>query len=286
MGKKIVLGRGLDALLGGNSEYDSEKKSGAIAHLNPAHIRVSPYQARAQVDEEALENLTASIKEYGVLQPILVRPLGHDRYELVAGERRWQASQKAGLRKIPALIQEMDDQKAMALGLIENIQRENLDPIEEAQGLLRLHEEFSLSHEAIAQAIGRKRSSISNQLRLLKLSLPVQEAIKRGELEVGHGKVLLSLPQSLQESWGEKACKGGWSVRELERRLQVKPRSEKNPQSSSSAISLQEDLSDFFAMKVVLQESSKKGRGKVIFHYTSLDDLQRLLQKIHFDRQR
>ena len=235
-----------------------------------------------QVDEEGLEDLAASIKEHGVLQPVLVRPLGHDRYELVAGERRWKASQKAGLSKIPALIQDIDDQKAMALGLIENIQRENLDPIEEARGLWRLQEEFALSHEAIAHAVGRKRSSISNQLRLLKLPLPLQEAIKRGELEVGHGKVLLSLPEPLQESWGEKARQGGWSVRELERRLQVKSHPKKNKQSSS-AISLQEDLSDFFAMKVILQENNKKGTGKVIFHYTSLDELQRLLQKIHFD---
>ena len=282
MAKKIVLGRGLDALLGGTSELSSEKKNSSIAYLNPDNICISPYQARMQVDEEGLEDLAASIKEHGVLQPVLVRPLGHDRYELVAGERRWKASQKAGLSKIPALIQDIDDQKAMALGLIENIQRENLDPIEEARGLWRLQEEFALSHEAIAHAVGRKRSSISNQLRLLKLPLPLQEAIKRGELEVGHGKVLLSLPEPLQESWGEKARQGGWSVRELERRLQVKSHPKKNKQSSS-AISLQEDLSDCVSMKVILQENNKKGTGKVIFHYTSLDELQRLLQKIHFD---
>ena len=184
------LGRGLDALLGGG---DEARPSDALLTLPVAQIRPGRYQPRTKMDQQALAELAASIRSQGVMQPLLVRPVERDRYELVAGERRWRAAQMAGLEEVPALVREVPDDAALAMSLIENIQRENLNPMEEAAGIQRLVEEFKMTHEQAADAVGRSRSATTNLLRLLKLAKPVQEMLMEGALEMGHARALLAL---------------------------------------------------------------------------------------------
>lgn len=214
------LGRGLDSLLANGADNSSGDRLTTVAVKD---IRPGRYQARVQIDDEALQELADSIKAQGVIQPVIVREHGLSRYELIAGERRWRAAQIAGLTEIPAVIKTISDETALAMGLIENLQRENLNPIEEAQGLKRLADEFGLTHETIAQAVGKSRSAISNSLRLLSLPEPVQEMLYQRRLEMGHARALLTLPVVEQLELAQKAVKNGWSVREVERRSQAAP---------------------------------------------------------------
>src|SRR5436190_12092050 len=206
MAKLKGLGRGLDALLSGS---DEARAGDALRSLSLDRIRAGRYQPRTRMDEESLAELADSIRNQGVMQPILVRPVDAGRYEIIAGERRWRAAQRAGLKEIPALIRVVPDQAALALALIENIQREDLNPLEEAQGIKRLVEEFGLTHDAAAQAVGRSRSAISNLLRLTQLAQPVQALVLAGKLDMGHARALLALPPGQQAMAAAKIAAEG-----------------------------------------------------------------------------
>src|SRR5438445_10256232 len=213
MAKLKGLGRGLDALLLGS---DAETATDALKSLPIDRIRSGRYQPRTRMDDASLAELSESIKVQGVVQPILVRPVDGGRYEIVAGERRWRAAQRAGLKEIPALIRAVPDQAALALALVENIQREDLNPLEEAQGIKRLIEEFGLTHEAAAQAVGRSRSAVTNLLRLTQLARPVQELLLAGSLEMGHARALLSLAPDAQVLAANRIVAQELSVRDAE----------------------------------------------------------------------
>src|SRR5271169_5121565 len=218
MAKLKGLGRGLDALLSGSDETASRD---ALQSLALERIGPGRYQPRTRMDEASLAELAESIKAQGVMQPILVRPVEAGRYEIVAGERRWRAAQRAGLKEIPALVRVVPDQTALALSLIENNQREDLNPLEEAQGIKRLIDEFGLTHETAAQAVGRSRSAVTNLLRLTQLAAPVQALVLADKLDMGHARALLPLPAAQQATAAAKLVADAMSVRDAERLVQA-----------------------------------------------------------------
>jgi ParB family chromosome partitioning protein len=280
------LGRGIDALLGGSVEdvaEDRAEKEGSLRQIAVDLLQRGKYQPRSHMDQEALAELAESIKQQGVVQPIVVRPLGEGRYEIVAGERRWRASQLAGLDKIPALVREIPDEAAIAVALIENIQRENLNPIEEAAALQRLANEFHLTHEQVAAHVGRSRAAVSNLLRLLNLNSDVRAMLESGELEMGHGRALLALEGQAQSQAARQIAHKGLSVREAEalvRHSQGKPKtSAKSAKVDADTADLQRELSDRLGAKVSLSHT-KSGKGKLVIEYNSLDELDGILQKI------
>jgi ParB family chromosome partitioning protein len=287
--KKRGLGRGLDALLGSAGMPEQSPQSREMAGLRELPVDLierSRYQPRADFNEEALQELADSIRAQGVIQPIVVRPLaGHpNRYELIAGERRWRAAQLAGLHEIPAVIREVDDQAAMAMALIENIQRQALNPIEEAVALNRLIGEFGLTHEQTAEAVGRSRAAVSNMLRLLNLEPEVKSLVEQRELEMGHARALLALRGAPQIQAARHIIDKGLSVRETERL--VKKQSEPKTKTSDAShgldpdtLRLQEDLSEKLGAKVQFQPA-KGGKGKLVIHYNSLDELDGILNHI------
>ena len=276
------LGRGLDALLAGNEKPGKEQqRSLPVGRLQPGK-----YQPRTQMDPASLEELAASIRAQGLMQPILVRPvgdaLGGERYEIVAGERRWRAAQMAGLSEVPTLVREIPDESALAMALIENIQRENLNPLEEAQGLQRLIDEFSMTHQQAADAVGRSRPAASNLLRLLQLSPPVQEMLMRGELDMGHARALLPLSSALQTMLAQRIVQKGLSVREAERLVQLAlkpPHPAEEAKPDRDVLRLQEELSDFLGAKVEIR-TNKKGAGKIQIDFGDLDQLEGILQRL------
>ena len=281
MAKLKGLGRGLDALLSTVEASDDR-----LTTLPVQRIRPGKYQPRQHIADAALQELAASIKAQGVIQPVVVREVGLGDYELIAGERRWRASQLAGLAEIPAVVRSVVDEAALAMGLIENIQRQDLDPIEEARGIQRLIQEFGLTHDAAAVALGRSRSTVSNLLRLLALPGPVQQMLHRGELEMGHARALLSLPLVEQLQLAQCIVADGLTVREVEQRVQQAPVADKvgrKPQPAARADAdvarLTELLSDRLGMSVALRHGGK-GRGKLIIDYASLDELDGLLEKL------
>lgn len=279
MAKAKGLGAGLDALLGGGDGGGGADRlmSVAVADIVPGR-----YQPRVQMDDEALQELAESIKAQGVIQPVIVREMGLEQYELIAGERRWRASQLAGLSEIPVVVKSISDETALAIGLIENIQRENLNPIEEAQGLKRLVEEFGLTHDTVAQAVGRSRSSISNSLRLLNLPEPVQDLMFARQLDMGHARALLSLPTVQQIDMAKKTVKNGWSVREVERRSQLLLQPPKNTSAapkSAEALRIEEALmQQLSVMAEVLSKNQKSGR--LVLHFDNPETLAYLLDKL------
>lgn len=282
--KKGGLGRGLDALISLPTASYDEETGDRLTTLPIDVIRPGKYQARVQIDDVALQELSESIKAQGVIQPVIVREQGGQMYELIAGERRWRAAQMAGLTDIPVVIKNVDDRATMAMGLIENIQRENLNPIEEAQGLRRLIEEFDLTHEVVAEAIGRSRSAISNSLRLLKLPEPIQELLFQRHLEMGHARALLTLPINEQLDLAQKAVKLGWSVREMERRCQ-------QPQATPSSIvkrldpdlqRLNEALTQQLNVSAEIQSRNRK-KGKIILHFDNADTFEALMKRLGVD---
>jgi ParB family chromosome partitioning protein len=276
------LGRGLDALLAGNeSQGKEQQRSLRVSSLHPGK-----YQPRTQMDSASLEELAASIRAQGLMQPILVRPLGdtlgEDRFEIVAGERRWRAAQMAGLTEVPALIREIPDESALAMALIENIQRENLNPLEEAQGLQRLIDEFSMTHQQAADAVGRSRPAASNLLRLLQLVAPVQEMLMRSEIDMGHARALLPLSGALQVQIAQRVAQKGLSVRETERLAQnaLKPQKEVEARKPDrDVLRLQEELSDMLGAQVEIR-TNKKGAGKIQIDFGDLDQLEGILQRM------
>ncbi|MBN3859008.1 ParB/RepB/Spo0J family partition protein [Neisseriaceae bacterium PsAf] len=280
MAKKNTLGRGLDSLLGVGLDASSDGE--VVELLNISDLESGTYQPRVQMDDDSLKELAESIKEHGIIQPILVRKTSDHSYEIIAGERRWRASQLAGLVEIPAIVREISDENALAIGLIENIQRQNLNPIEEAQGLFRLKEEFGLTHERIASAVGRSRSSITNTMRLLNLPEEIQEYLIESKLDMGHARAIITLPVMDQLDLAHKAVKMGWSVREIERRANRVGVVQSKKTKDLEIQRLEEQLSDYFGMKVDLREKSKSGSGVLSFNFTSYDELNQLLSKIQF----
>lgn len=288
--KKRGLGRGLDALLGNTGFSEQAPTSHDLAGLRELPVDLiqrSRYQPRTDFNEEALQELADSIRAQGVIQPVVVRPLADqpNHYELIAGERRWRAAQLAGLHEVPAVIREVDDQAAMAMALIENIQRQALNPIEEAVALNRLIGEFGLTHEQTAEAVGRSRAAVSNMLRLLNLEQEVKQLVEERELEMGHARALLALSGAAQIRAARHVIDKGLSVRETERL--VKKQSESSPAKTTSpshaldpdTLRLQEDLAERLGAKVQFQPA-RGGKGKLVIHYNSLDELDGILHHI------
>lgn len=287
--KKRGLGRGLDALLEGSSqdspEEAVERGDASLRDLPVDLIEPGRYQPRTGMDPDALNELADSIRSQGVVQPVVVRSLGSGRYELIAGERRWRAAQKAGLHEIPAVIRQIPDQAAIAMALIENIQRENLSPLEEAKALERLIAEFELSHEGAAEAVGRSRTSVTNLLRLLDLEPDVRELVEKKKLEMGHARALLAIKGHAQTALANKVAAQGLSVRETEKLVR---RQQSQSESSGKADKrrrdpnlerLEQDLTDRLGARVAL-EGGRGGKGKLVIRYNSLDELDGILAKI------
>ncbi|WP_374419633.1 ParB/RepB/Spo0J family partition protein [Chromobacterium sp.] len=279
MAKLKGLGRGLDALLSTAETVDDRLTSLPIDSIRPGK-----YQPRSFMDEGALEELAASIRSQGVIQPLVVREIGFGDYELIAGERRWRASRKAGLAEVPAVIKSVPDEAALAMALIENIQRQELDPIEEAQGLKRLIDEFGLTHEAAADAVGRSRSAVSNLLRLLALPQPVQTMLHQGQLEMGHARALLALPVVEQLGLAQEVGEKGLSVREVERRVQQKAveKTTVAPQQKRTdpdVDRLAEQVSERIGARVSIRHANR-GNGRLVIEYATLDELEGLLEKL------
>ena len=276
------LGRGLDALLAGTD--DASPAADALQSIGIDRLRPGKYQPRTRMDEDSLAALAASIKEQGVMQPILARPVDGGRFEIIAGERRWRAAQRAGLREIPVLVKSVPDQGALALSLIENIQREDLNPLEEAQGLKRLIDEFDLTHEAVAQAVGRSRSAVTNLLRLTQLAKPVQEYLSTNALEMGHARALLALPVTQQASAAARVVQGKLSVRDTERLVHRLGEPNRRPRSAARTIDadtrrLENDLAERLGASVRI-EPGRNGSGRIVIRYASLEALDGILAKM------
>lgn len=281
--KKGGLGRGLDALISHPTASYDEDSGDRLTTLPVSDIRPGKYQARVQIDDAALQELAESIKAQGIIQPVVVREQGGKQYELIAGERRWRAAQLAGLTEVPVVIKNVDDRTTMAMGLIENIQRENLNPIEEAQGLRRLIDEFELTHETVAEALGRSRSAISNSLRLLKLPEPVQELLFQRHLEMGHARALVSLSVNEQLELAQKAVKNGWSVREMEKRSQAMQHSGSSAPTEKrldpDVQRLNESLTQQLNTTTEIKTRDRK-KGKIILHFDSADAFEDLMKRL------
>lgn len=276
------LGRGLDALLSGSDKpHGDEQRNLPVERLRPGK-----YQPRTHMDEASLAELAASIKSQGVMQPILARAIentpGAERYEIVAGERRWRAAQLAGLVEVPVLIRRIPDEQALAMALIENIQRENLNPLEEAQGLQRLIDEFGLTHQQAADAVGRSRPATTNLLRLLQLTAAVQEMLMLGKLDMGHARALLPVSSGQQVGLAQRIIQKGLSVRETEQLVQQllnPPKSIPVKPVNRDLLRLQEELSDGLGASVLIR-ANKQGIGKVTIDFASLEQLDGLLSRI------
>ena len=278
--KKKGLGRGLDALLAGNS--DSTDSNSRQDTLPVGQLQPGKYQPRTRMDPGSLEELAASIKAQGLIQPISVRPVGGNRYEIIAGERRWRASQIAGLTEVPVLIREIPDENALAMSLIENIQREDLNPLEEATGIQRLLDEFGMTHQQAADALGRSRSATSNLLRLLQLAKPVQDMLMAGDLEMGHARALLALPKTEQGSVAALVVDKGYSVRDTERAVSqtLNPPAGKHAKKADRDLErLEEELSDSLGATVKIV-ANRKGAGALSIRFGSLDQLDGILARL------
>ncbi len=276
------LGRGLDALLGSEETAAPARESLATAAID--RLQPGRYQPRTKMDQGALEELAASIRAQGLMQPILVRPAGGERYEIIAGERRWRAARIAGLAEVPIVVREVSDQAALAMALIENIQREDLNPLEEAQGVQRLVEEFGLTHQQAAEAIGRSRAATTNLLRLLNLTQPVQALVFDGALDMGHARALLALDGSLQVQTAKKVVERGLSVRETEQLVNdilhpklKQPRAK--ARTSRDIQRLEEEVSEKLGTTVQIK-AGRKGSGRLVVSYMSHDHLDELLAKL------
>jgi ParB family chromosome partitioning protein len=284
------LGRGLDALLGGDAPEAPAPTAGAPSTLPVAQIQAGKYQPRTRMDDGSLAELAASIKSQGIMQPVLVRPIDASasgaRYEIIAGERRFRAAQLAGLDEIPVLVREVDDQNAAAMALIENIQREDLNPLEEAQGIARLISEFSFTHEQAAQAVGRSRSAVSNLLRLVNLAQPVQTMLMAGDIDMGHARALLAVDAASQIALANQVIAKRLSVRETEKMVaraleeqNAPPAAARQKEKSGDIVRLEEELSDRLATPVAFK-MGPKGRGQLIIDFADLDVLDTVLARL------
>jgi len=283
--KRRGLGRGLDVLLGGRGDAGGEPEGERMRTLPLEQLQPGKYQPRSHMDTERLQELADSIKAQGLIQPIVVRPIGKDRFEIIAGERRWRAAQLASLREVPVVVRDSDDHAALAMALIENIQREDLNPLEEATALQRLIDEFALTHQQAADAVGRSRAAVSNLLRLLELPDAVRKLVERGAIEMGHARALLTLPAAQAEALARLAADEQWSVRETERRVKAlqkgpataPPTNSKRQDADVAA--LQTELSEALGTAVEFQHG-RGGRGKLVISYHSLDVLDGILARL------
>jgi ParB family chromosome partitioning protein len=295
--RKKGLGRGLDALLGARQlepeaadtpeqATSSASASETITILPIELIQRGRYQPRRDFDPESLRELADSIAAQGVIQPIVVRPIGERRYEIVAGERRWRAAQQTGLSEIPVVVREVDEQSAIAIALIENIQRDDLNPLEEASALQRLLSDFGLTHQQAAEAVGKSRTTVTNLLRLLELNDDVKDSLQKGRLEMGHARALLGLRGPQQSNAAAQVAARGLSVRETEklvRRLQQEeneaPTKDREPALDPNVRRLQDDLTDRLGARVQIQQGAR-GAGKLVIAYNTLDELDGILAHI------
>jgi len=286
--KKPALGRGLSSLIREAAAPAPDVAAGErLRNLPIEQLQPRTYQPRSHMAQDRLAELAESIKAQGLIQPIIVRGVGKDRYEIIAGERRWRAAQLASLREVPVVVRETDDHAALAMALIENIQREDLNPLEEAIALQRLIDEFQLTHQQAADAVGRARPAVSNLLRLLELPDAIRGMVERHELEMGHARALLTLPQAQAIELAKKAVADGWSVREIERQVQalqqgkpapaVKKVAKKTPDADIAA--LERELAEILSAKVAVQPA-RGGRGKLVISYHSLDELEGILERV------
>lgn len=287
MVKKRGLGKSLNALLAYKATptdaNDNEVSTSyeQLCDLPVDRIQRGKYQPRREMDAESLEELASSIRAQGIIQPLIVRPFG-DKYEIVAGERRWRAAQMAGMTDVPVIIRDIPDEAAVAVALIENIQRENLNPIEEAVALQRLMEEFEMTHQQVAEAVGKSRATVSNLLRLLGLPQDIRNLLERGMIEMGHARSLITLPANLQLKAAEIIIARGLSVRETENLVkQLQAGDNKQPQKpvDPDIVKLQENLTRQLKLRVAIQ-CNAKGKGKLVIHYRNLDELDRLLEQL------
>ncbi len=278
MAKLKGLGRGLDALLSEGETQEGER----LLTLPVDALAPGKYQPRTRMDETALAELAESIKSQGLMQPILARAVPGGRYEIIAGERRWRASQLAGLTEVHVLVRDVPDATALKMALIENIQREDLNPLEEAQGLQRLIQEFEMTHQGAAESVGRSRAAVSNLLRLLNLAKPVQALMFEGRLDMGHGRALVPLSAAKQVEAAGEIVKRGLSVRETENlaaRL-LKPASKRvEPKKDRDVVRLEESLAERLGSKVSIQ-ANRKGAGRLVIEFDGLDQLDGLLKRI------
>ena len=283
--RRNPLGRGLDVLLGPGGDPEG---GGGGRDLPIDLIGPSPYQPRAQIDPVALEELTRSVRVHGIVQPIVVRPAPDGRYELVAGERRWRAARSAGLATIPAVVRDVADDTALALAIIENVQREDLGPIEEAQALARLIGEFSMTHQQVADVVGRSRSAVSNLVRLLDLEEDVRALVESGELDMGHARALLALPGGLQSEAARTVAARGLSVRQTEalvRRLLARAASEGGGEGTEVGTDpdvgrLERRIAELIGAEVSIRHG-RRGAGRLVIRYHDLDELDGLLARLH-----
>jgi ParB family transcriptional regulator, chromosome partitioning protein len=287
--KKPALGRGLSSLIREAVAPSKEEAAGdRLRSLPIEQMQPGKYQPRSHMDQDRLAELAESIRAQGLIQPIIVRPVGRDRYEIIAGERRWRAAQLASLREVPVVVRESDDHAALAMALIENIQREDLNPLEEALALQRLIDEFHLTHQQAAEAVGRSRAAVSNLLRLLELPDAIRAHVEKHELEMGHARALLTLPVAQALALAQRAVTEGWSVREIERQVQAlqhggagaadKPAPKKKSPDADIA-ALERELGEVLSAKVAVQ-AGRGGRGKLVIHYHSLDELEGILERV------
>ena len=281
MQKKRGLGRGLSELLGDVSTPAQEKTHEAQT-LPIEFMQRGKYQPRKDMDPEKLKELSDSIAAQGIIQPIIVRKIAADKYEIIAGERRWRAAQLAELAEVPVLIRDIDDRSVMAVALIENIQREDLNALEEAEALHRLLDEFELTHQQIAESVGKSRTTVTNLLRLLDLAGDVKTMLSRGQLEMGHARALLGLEESRQVEIAHKAIKQNLSVRAVEKL--VREQNEEKPavikKVDPDTLRLQRELSEKTGAKVEINHQGN-GKGKLVFSYTSLEELEGIIRKIN-----
>lgn len=284
MVKKRGLGKSLDALLAySTSDTDSIAETESLPqekliNLSIDKLQRGKYQPRREMDADALQDLANSIRHQGVIQPLIVRPVGNI-YEIIAGERRWRAAQMAGLTEIPVIVRNIPDEAALAIALIENIQRENLNPVEEAVALERLIKEFSMTHSQVAEAVGKSRTSVTNLLRLLSLPEEVKNMLERGQLEMGHARTLITLPEAVQLEAAEIIVSRGLSVRDTEslvRRLQEPVTTKVRKELDLDILHLQDNLARQLKLRVAIQ-CNAKGRGKLVIHYKNLAELDKLI---------
>jgi ParB family chromosome partitioning protein len=276
----------LDALLGGGDTGTPSvvEQEGELRTLPIQYIQPGKYQPRRHWNDEALDELAASIRAQGLIQPVVVRAIGKNSYELIAGERRWRAAQRAQMSEIPALVKDVPEVAVPAMALIENIQRQDLTPLEEADAIKRLIDDFDLTHQQAADAVGRSRASVSNMLRLIDLPPSIKRLLDDGKLEMGHARCLLTLPEHQAEALALEAARNNWSVRELEdaaRKAQTAPKGKAKsaPARDPNVDALERELAERFATKVEVAHG-RGGRGKLVIHYHSNDELEGILGKM------
>jgi len=284
--KKRGLGRGLDALLGSDarqSKVEPEDSAGRLQEVPIEWIQPGKYQPRKVMEDDALQELASSIRAQGIMQPIVLRSVAENKYEIIAGERRWRASQLAGMEKIPAIIREVSDESAVAMSLIENIQREDLNPMEEALALQRLIEDFDLTHQQVADAVGKSRTAVTNFLRLTHLGAEVSRMLANGDIEMGHARALLSLSDEKQSQAAKEIAARQLNVRQAEALVrqwlaEPKPKGAKSKTVDSDTRHLENRLSGKLGQPVQIQHSAK-GKGKLVISYNSLDELEGVLTR-------